>query len=223
MFTQSEEGFRRIMRRISAISEADQPAALAEAVDVLRRGGIVAYPTDTLYGLAVDPGSEAAMQRLFDVKGRDRSQAIPLIAADLAQASAAGDFTAADLRLAQAFWPGPLSLVVEATSSVARFAAADDGTVAVRIPDHPLARGFAAAFGTCITATSANLSGRPATVSPDDVAASIGDRIDLLLDGGASPGGPPSTIVRLRDGAPVLVRAGAIAWERVLESLQEQP
>src|SRR5688572_21507007 len=122
------------MRRISAISEADQPAAIASAVDVLRRGGIVAYPTDTLYVLAADPGSGPAMQRLFDVKGRDRSQPVPLIAADLAQASAAGELTAGDRRLAQAFWPGPLSLVLQADPGFGRFAAADDGTVAVRVP-----------------------------------------------------------------------------------------
>jgi len=210
------------MKRYRVTSNADLPAALAAALDLLRRGGAVAYPTDTLYALGVDPGSDSAVERLFGVKGRDRTQAIPLIAGSLDQACAAAHFTPADLRLARAFWPGPLSLVVTAEPWVSRLVVADDGTVAIRVPAHPLARGLATAFASCITATSANLSGHPPAASPDDVAASIGDRIDLLLDGGEAAGGPPSTIVALRGGVPALVRAGAIAWERVLESLQEQ-
>lgn len=211
------------MRHLRVISTHDQPAAIAAAVEVLRQGGTVAYPTDTVYGLAADPGSDAAIERLFGVKARDRTQAIPLIAADLAQALAVAKFTAGDLHLARAFWPGPLSLVVEAQPGVSRLVMADDGTVAVRVPDHPLARRLAAEFGTCLTATSANVSGEPASRAPDDVAASLGDGIDLLLDSGAAPGGPPSTIVAVHKGGITLVRAGAIAWERVLESLQEQP
>jgi L-threonylcarbamoyladenylate synthase len=208
------------MRWVRATATGDRAAALAAAVDVLRRGGIVAFPTDTLYGLAADPASDAAMERLFEVKGRDRAQAIPLIAADLDQASAAGQLGSDERRLAAAFWPGPLSVVVAAHPSLSRLAVADDGSVAIRVPAHPLARELAAAFGACLTATSANISGHSPSASPDDVAASVGDRIDLLLDGGAAPGGAPSTIVSVRSGAATLVRAGVIAWDRVLESLQ---
>ncbi len=208
--------------RLQIAEPSDRPSAIAAAVDVLRRGGIVAYPTDTLYGLAADPASDGAMDRLFDAKGRDRTQAIPLIAASLDQARAAGEFAADDLRLAAAFWPGPLALVVVARPALSRAVVAGDGTVAIRVPAHPLARALAAAFGTCITATSANRSGEPATGSAAAVAASLGDRIDLILDAGDAPGGPPSTIVDLRGGAPQLVRAGAIEWDRVLESLTER-
>jgi L-threonylcarbamoyladenylate synthase len=208
------------MRRVQASSSP--AAAIAAAVDVLRGGGIVAYPTDTLYGLAVDPASDEAVERLFSVKGRDRAQAIPLVAAGIDQAQAAGELTPRDLRAAAAFWPGPLALVVRARPSLARAVAADDGTVAIRVPAHPLARELASRFGGCITATSANLSGAPPTPSPDVVAATLGDALDLLLDGGHAPGGPPSTIVAL-DRHPRLVRAGAVAWERVLESLEGTP
>ena len=210
------------MRRFLATSIDNRAAALAAAVDVLRRGGVVAYPTDTLYGLAADPASNAAVQRLFDVKGRDRSQAIPLVAADLDQARAAARFTPAALRLARAFWPGPLSIVLSAEPWLSRLAVADDGTIAIRVPAQPLARDLAAAFGSCLTATSANVSGQPPTASPDGLA-TIGDRVDLLLDGGEAPGGAASTIVEVRDDGVTLLRAGAIAWERVLESLEEQP
>jgi L-threonylcarbamoyladenylate synthase len=182
------------MTRYRVTSTADHAAAIAAAADVLRLGGIVGYPTDTLYGLAADPASDSAMERLFEVKGRDRTQPIPLIAASLDQARGAAQFTPADLRLARAFWPGPLSLVVAAQPCVSRLAVADDGTVAIRVPAHPLAIDLARAFGSCITATSANLSGHPPTASPDTVAASIGDRIDFLLDGGQSTGGAPSTL-----------------------------
>ncbi len=209
-------------KRVRIAGPSDEPAAVAAAVDVLRRGGIVAYPTDTLYGLAADPASDRAMERLFDVKGRDRTQAIPLIAASLDQARAAGAFAADELRLAAAFWPGPLALVVGASPALSRAVVAGDGTVAVRVPAHPLARALAAAFGGCITATSANPSGEPATGSAAAVAASLGERIDLILDAGDAPGGAPSTIVDVRGGAPRLVRAGAVAWDRVLESLTER-
>jgi L-threonylcarbamoyladenylate synthase len=208
------------MRRV--IAREGEAEAIAEAVDVLRQGGIVAYPTDTLYGLAADPASEAAVARLFAVKARDRSQAVPLIAADLQQALAAGEFGEAELRLAAEFWPGPLALLVTARAPLSRTVAAADGTIAIRVPAHPLACALAAAFGGCVTATSANLSGQPPTAAAGTVAATVGDRIDLLLDGGQAPGGPASTIVALREGAPALVRAGAIAWERVLESLKGQ-
>jgi L-threonylcarbamoyladenylate synthase len=193
---------------------------IAAAVDVLRRGGIVAYPTDTLYGLAVDPRRDDAVDRLFAAKDRPASLAVPLIAADAAQAFAWGDFPEDARRLADAFWPGPLSLVVPAADGLSRRVMAADGTVAIRVPAHGIGRALAAGLGCPITATSANLSGQPATAEPADVAASIGDRIDLLLDGGPSPGGPPSTIVACGPGGVRLVRAGAVAWERVLRSLE---
>lgn len=208
------------MRRIRVEKEDDRGEAIAAALDVIRRGGVVAYPTDTLYGLAVDPRSDDAVKRVFDVKGRDSTQALPLIAADMDQARLAGRFTLGEMRLARRFWPGPLSLVVEADRAVSRSVANTDGTVAIRVPAHPLARDLAAAFGFCVTATSANISRQPPTASPDAVAESLGDRIDLLIDGGDAPGGAASTIVAMRATGPVLIRAGAIAWSRVLESLQ---
>jgi L-threonylcarbamoyladenylate synthase len=113
-----------------------------------------------------------------------------------------------------------LTLILPARPGLVANLLAADGTVAVRVPDSAVARALAAGLGCCITSTSANRSGRAATASPEDVAHELGERIDLLLDTGPSPGGPPSTIIDARGGAPVLVRAGAIAWDRVLRSLQ---
>jgi L-threonylcarbamoyladenylate synthase len=191
-----------------------------EAVAVLREGGVVAFPTDTLYGLAVDPRRDDAVRRLFGVKGRDLSAAIPLVAGSLAQAEEAAVLGDPERRLARDFWPGPLSIVAPARPAVSVLVLAGGATVAVRVPAHPVAAALASAFGFCLTATSANLSGQPGTADPAVVSRTLAGRIDYLLDDGLAPGGPPSTIVELRDGLPVLVRHGAVAWDRVLRSLQ---
>lgn len=205
------------------------PGAILEAVGVLQRGGIVAFPTDTFYGLAVDPRRGDAVERLFALKGRHGALAVPLIASDIDQALAAGEFRPADVVLADVFWPGPLSIVVPARPVISRAALGAGRTVAVRVPDQAVARALAAAFGFCITATSANLSGASAATSAAEIDAGItrsgegwhgGATEILILDAGPAPGGAPSTIVELRPDGPALLRAGAIAWERVLKSLQ---
>lgn len=204
------------MTHLPAVVPAD-PDGLARAAAVLAAGGVVAFPTDTVYGLAADPRQEAAVARIFELKGRREGVALPLVAGSAAQAQAAGRFDARALALAAAFWPGPLSIVVPAASVLARAVVAADGTVAVRVPAHEAARGLAAALGFAVTATSANRSGNP----PAQTAAEAADGlpgVDLVLDGGPSPGGPPSTIVAPGDRGPVLIRAGAIPWERVLKS-----
>jgi len=193
---------------------------IARAVAVLQRGGVVAYATDTLYGLAVDPRSAEAVGRLFAVKRREPGHPVPLIAADIEQAGRAGVFDETAARLAREFWPGPLSLILDGLPGIQADVLAADGSVAVRVPASDVARGLALGLGFCITSTSANLSGRSATASPDEVASGIGDRIDFLLDTGPAHGGPPSTIVDARAGHVRLVRAGAIDWNRVLRSLQ---
>jgi L-threonylcarbamoyladenylate synthase len=195
-------------------------ALIRAACTILQSGGVVAYPTDTFYGLAADPRSAEAVARLFAIKGRQAGQAIPLIAADEAQAEAAGEMNATALRLADAFWPGPLSLVVPASELITAEAMAADGSVALRVPDCEAARELARAFGFCLTATSANRSGEPPVTSASAVNAALGRLVGMVLDGGETPGGAPSTIVDARDTPPRLVRAGAIAWDRVLRSLQ---
>lgn len=193
---------------------------LEHAAGVLRRGGVVAYPTDTLYGLAADPRSAAAVAKLFTVKERTPGHAIPLIAADLAQVEEAAVMTALAYRLAHSFWPGPLSLVLQARPGIVTSIRAADHSIAIRIPASDPARALARAAGFCITSTSANLSGQPPTADPLVLRRAMGERLDDLLDGGMAPGGLPSTIVDARGPVVSLVRAGAVPWERVLESLQ---
>jgi len=203
--------------------EAGRPDrhALLRAAAILRGGGIVAYPTDTLYGLAADPASAAAMAQLYRIKGRPVDLAIPLIASGIAQIEAAGGALGpATRRLADAFWPGPLTLVIPAWPGLDPSVHAGRGTVAIRVPDHPVASLLADACGWPITSTSANRSGEPATTEPETVRRALGLELDGLIDGGPSPGGPPSTIVDASGGVPRLVRAGAVPWDRVLECLQ---
>ena len=208
------------MLHYSITPDQPKPEVIALAVDVLRRGGVVAYPTDTLYGLAVDPRHADAVARLYAAKGRGAQSAIPLIAASLEQAQNAAMLDQRGVRLARAFWPGPLTIVVPARGGLAAAVLGGGTTVAVRVPAHAVARALAAALGYCITATSANRSGESPAATGVDVAAAFATAsdLDLLLDAGAVAGGPPSTIVEIGQGSPRLVRAGAVPWDRVLES-----
>jgi L-threonylcarbamoyladenylate synthase len=204
--------------RVGVSADDPDPAVLERAAQVLRSGGLVAYPTDTVYGIAADSRSDLAIGRLFGLKARDPRNAVPLIAGNLEQAMAAGEFGPRELRLAEAFWPGPLSIVVPAGPMVSRAALGERHNVAIRVPAHAVARGLAAAFGFCITATSANPSGSAPAEAGDRVA-DILPGVNLVLDAGKAPGGPPSTIVALDEKGPVLLRAGAIAWDRVVKLL----
>jgi len=196
------------------------PVLIVRACVILRAGGVVAFPTDTFYGLAADPRNPGAVARLFAIKGRAAGQAVPVIAADEAQAADAVHFDDRALRLSRAFWPGPLSLVLPARAVICGDVKAADGTVAVRVPAADGARSLARAFGFCITATSANYSGDEPMTSAPAVSRALGGVLDLVLDGGDTAGGAPSTLVDLREESPRLVRAGAIAWDRVLRSLE---
>ena len=206
--------------RVAAIdSRTPDPDAIAEGAVILRQGGVVAYPTDTLYGLAVDPRNDTAVARLIALKGRATSASIALIAADAAIAEEAGSFGSIERLLAGVFWPGPLTIVVAAAPAMSALLA-PRRTLGVRVPAHAVARALSAAFGGCITATSANRSGAPPAVTADEVRRALAEDVDFLLDGGAAPGGPPSTIVEVVDRRLTLHRSGAVPWDRVLESIE---
>jgi L-threonylcarbamoyladenylate synthase len=204
------------VRRLPIDPVRPDPAVLAQAADAVRAGGIIALPTDTVYGLAVDPFNAQAVQRLFAAKGRQLSRALPLIAADLAQLeSGLGSLPPLGRLLAAQFWPGPLTILMKAAPAIPHDVIGGTGRVGVRVPDHAVARGLCRASERVLTATSANLSGQPAADRPDDLVASLGHQIDVLLDAGRTPGGPPSTIVDVSGGDVILVRSGAIDWEAV--------
>lgn len=204
------------MRRVFVDPGAPQRDAIQEAAMWIRRGGVIALPTDTLYGLAVDPFSADAVGRVYAVKGRDANRAVPLIAADTAQVIAHfGPLSPPAAVLAERFWPGPLTLLVGAVPRLAPDVTGGTGAVGVRVPAHDVARAVCAACGHPVTATSANRSGEPATADPEAVERALGERLDFLLDAGVTPGGAPSTIVDVTAADPRLVRAGAISWDDV--------
>ncbi len=210
------------MIRLRVNPESPDPRLLARAALVVSNGGVVAYPTDTLYGLGVDPRLQAAMDALFDIKGRSAGQPIPLVAASIDQVERSiGPLPPIGRVLADRFWPGPLTLIISTSEVLASALHSVNGRVAVRVPAHRVARSLPGLLGHPLTSTSANRSGEPAPAAADDVFAALGGSVDLLLDGGAAPGGPPSTIVDVTGPDAVLIRAGAVAWKRVLESLHQ--
>lgn len=208
------------MERLVVDARDPQPDVIVRVAAMLRAGAVAAVPTDTLYGLAVNPFDAAAVGRLFVVKSREQERALPLVAADTAQVRMSlGELSALGERLAERFWPGPLTIVIPAPSTLAAEVTGGSGTVAVRVPAHAVIRTLCAAAGMPLTATSANVSGQPATADPDHVAQVLGDVIDVLVDAGHTRGGPPSTIVDVTGSTPRLIRAGAVEWEDVLAAV----
>jgi L-threonylcarbamoyladenylate synthase len=196
----------------AAAAATGAAAAAAEAARVLAAGGLVAFPTETVYGLGADASNGTAVARLYEAKGRPSFN--PLIAhvADAAAAHALARFDPDAERLAAAFWPGPLTLVLPrlVACPVAELATAGLDTIAVRVPSHPLARAILVAFGRPVVAPSANRSGHVSPTTAQHVLADLAGRIELVVDGGPTPMGLESTIVACLDGA-ALLRPGALS------------
>ncbi len=204
----------------------DAGGGLAEAleigVEVLKKHGVVAYPTDTLYGLGAAFDDLEAVARVFDIKGRPRDAALPLLVAsrsDVAQVSVG--LTRQAETLMESFWPGPLTLVVSSAPTTPDMVTGGRGSVAVRMPDHPVPQALVRGLGCPITGTSANPTGGPDPATADDVRWALGDRIDYIIDGGPAPIGQPSTVIDLTGERPRLVRAGALTVEAIEEALSE--
>ena len=195
-------------------------AGVALAAEVLRAGGVVALPTDTVYGIAVDLTTAGGVERLFHVKQRPPDKGIMLLLADAAQAPTIGAMTPAATALGAAFWPGGLTVIVPQRLDVALPAALTGGasTIGLRVPDHATPRALAAAVGPLPT-TSANRSGEPEGRDATEIAAQVGEAIELILDGGPAHGGPASTIVDCTGAVARILRVGAIPTERIVEIL----
>ena len=199
---------------------ADDAAGRAAAVSALRAGQIVAMPTDTVYGVGVALDAPDGLPRLFAAKDRPLDKAIVLLVADVEQAATVGIFTAAARALAERFWPGGLSLVLpqRPDSGLPAVLTGGAATIGVRVPDHDCPRALARDLGP-LPVTSANLSGQPAANDAAEVAAQLGDRIELILDGGRARGGTPSTVVDCSGAEPRVLRAGAVSPEAIESAL----
>ncbi|OGO52907.1 MAG: threonylcarbamoyl-AMP synthase [Chloroflexi bacterium RBG_16_68_14] len=193
---------------------ANDLAALKRAVEVLRRGGLVAYPTDTVYGLAADPANPQAVEKLFEAKRRPPNQPVPLLLASAADvALVVSDVPEVARRLMDAFWPGALTIVLRKAPSFQSAAVGE--TVGLRVPDHPVPRELARLLGGPITGTSSNVSGGPEPLTADEARSQLGDAVDLILDGDRCPGGRPSTVVDCTVEPPRIVREGAISRQEL--------
>jgi len=189
------------------------PETIARAADILRQGGLVAMPTETVYGLAANAANGQAVARIYAAKGRPGFN--PLIAhvASLEMARQEGLFSANALSLAEAFWPGPLTLVVDvaATGTVSDLARAGLDSIALRMPAHPVAQALLTSFGAPVVAPSANPSGQISPTQAKHVAQDMVGKVDLILDGGACTSGVESTIIDARGERPALLRPGSLA------------
>lgn len=187
------------------------------AIEVLRAGGIVALPTDTVYGLVAVAADRAAVERVYEAKARDPRQPMPIFVASVEQAELIADVNDVARRLMRRFWPGALTIVLRKKPSYETRAAAGGETIGVRAPDDPLLRELASQLGP-LTGTSANIAGREECHTVGEVRAQLGDTVDLIVDAPAS--GQPSTIVDCTDPARVRVlRDGAVGRDALLEAL----
>jgi len=200
-----------------------EPHLVAQVVNSLQSGDVVALPTDTFYGLAVDPVNLRAVDRIYELKTRARHKPLSLLIADVAQANElARDIDTTFDRLAERFWPGPLTLIVKAGSKLPLRVTANTGNVALRVPEAPLCRAIVSALGLPITATSANLHGMPECTYAACVRDQFGDKIPLIVDGGPTARSVATTIVDLSGGnnSWMILREGAIPTHEIALALQ---
>lgn len=203
---------------ITEVIKSDHPVALPHAVDVLKNGGLVAFPTDTVYGLAALPTNAEYIERLYTAKGRESTRAIAILLSspkELHEVSVSPSESA--IRLAEKFWPGPLTIIVPRHPNLPEILSPNP-TIGVRIPNHVLALRLLKATGP-LGVTSANISGRENTVTAEEVLQQLEGKIHLVIDGGECPGSIPSTVVDCTKQKPVILRSGPISQEEIQKAL----
>jgi L-threonylcarbamoyladenylate synthase len=192
-----------------------------KGIAILKKGGVIAFPTDTVHGLGASIAIDSAVERVYRIKGRPRHMALPLLLGDLSQLEKVAISIPASARLlAENFWPGPLTLVLFKSDAVSDIVSGGGKTVAVRIAAHPTPTALARGLGTAITGTSANLSGQPSALTAEEARAQLGNRVDLIIDG-ECPGGKESTIVDFTGRKPVILRPGALSREALRQICPE--
>lgn len=197
------------------ILSAYDPLSLPRALEILQSGGLVAFPTDTVYGVGALAFDGAAVERIYTAKGRPVEKAIPVLIGDVEElAKVSAEVPEIALKLAARFWPGPLTLVIQKHPDLPEAVSAVQ-TVGVRIPDHPVARALLRLAGP-MAVTSANLSGQPNPSTAEEVFAQLGGRVELILDGGKTSGALPSTVVDCVGTAPQVLRTGPILKSEIL-------
>ena len=205
------------------LAEAGVAAAARRAAATLREGGVILYPTDTLYGLGSDALSDEAVAKVYKIKKRDDQKPIHCIVADQAVAEKYAVFEDLPLVLARSLWPGALTLILKKKEGIETGVARGLSTIGIRIPDHPLCLAMAKEFGGLITTTSANISGKPCERSVEKILAQLGDTakdIDLIIDAGELPERLPSAVVDVSGTEAVVLREGAIKDDDIWRALR---
>jgi L-threonylcarbamoyladenylate synthase len=195
-------------------------STLKHVANVLENDGVVCFPTDTVYGLAVNPRSTRAVDRLFELKGRASEKPILLLLSSLSMARSVAQPNAVFERIAERFWPGPLTLVTHAGEGVLDRLTAGTGTLGLRWPEASVPLRLIDAFGGPITGTSANRSGQPVAKTPDEILEQLGESLDLIIDGGCLDTLLASTVVDVTGETPTLVREGALPYEALANFLE---
>ncbi len=201
------------------IVQANSPHALSHALDILKSGGLVAFPTDTVYGVGALAFDGRAIESIYVAKDRPIEKAIPILIADTEEMEKVGmDIPQTAYKLAARFWPGALTCVIPKKPTLPEAVSATS-TVGVRVPDHEVARALLRAAGP-MAVTSANISGKPVPSTAEEVYAQLNGRIPLIIDGGATPGGVPSTVVDCSTGKLKILREGPISEQELYSALQ---
>jgi L-threonylcarbamoyladenylate synthase len=206
------------MQRFDAPSLKDED--LEQILSFLRTGGVIGFPTDTAYGLGADPFNEAAVRRIYEIKRRPETKPILLLVNSVEMAAEVAHLSGLFFAIARRFWPGPLTIVLPALDKVSRLLTAGTGGIGVRWCRSPFVSRLLEAFGRPLTATSANLSGSPAPVTADEVAAQLGDRLEVLIDGGSLPVRGGSTVLDLTKDPPVLLREGPVTFAELNKAME---
>lgn len=190
----------------------EAPRALEETIRAIQHGGVVAFPTDTVFGLGASLKHPDALDRIYRIKDRDETKSLPILLSSLDKLSLVAEpLDERVLALLRAFWPGPLTVVLPAKAGLPPQVVASDGTVGVRIPNHSIALTLSERAGGALATTSANRSGEPPTCRAEDIVEQLPGDIDIVLKGGYSPCGEPSTVIRLDNARIATIRAGVIA------------
>lgn len=194
----------------------EAPRALEDTIRTVRHGGVIAFPTDTVYGIGASLNHPDALARIYTIKGRDAAKPLPVLLSSIDRIElVAGTPNPRVRALLREFWPGALTVALAAKPGMPREIIHADGTVGVRIPDHSIALTICERAGGALATTSANRSGEPPARSVEDLTGQIQDGIDVVLNGGFSPSREPSTVIRVENARIAVIRAGAIAPERI--------
>ncbi len=206
--------------RLLRLEETPPEKALAAFVETATAGGLLVFPTDTVYGLGARADREESVRRVYEAKGRPAELALPILVGSVEGARRVGaEWSPAAQELAQAFWPGPLTIVVPAREGLSPLVTAGGATVGLRMPDYPPLLQWLAACDFPLAVTSANRSGRPAAGRVKELPARLREAVELILDGGPCPGGTPSSIVDVTSSPPQILRAGPLAEQDILHTV----